>query len=831
MLAGSGRRIAQRLFSPLLRGNVARSAARAALLVAVVMSPRMAIPTSAFAQETQTVVIGSTLQPADLAIAVGTTVRWENQHSERHRMRSNTGPVEFDSGNLDPGGSYSFTFSTAGTYQYRDERDASLSNYWGSITVTDTGGENGDGGGDGGDGGGSPPPSTPTVRMANRVFSPGSLTVAEGGTVTFLNDDGRDHTVTARDSAYDSGIMGSGASFAKTYTLAGTYSYFCAIHPDMVGTVQVTNAAGNVPDPTPEPDAGAGGGGGAAPPAGDIQIIDFGYGPGALSVDVGQTVVWANAGAALHTVTARNGAFDSGLISAGGTYARQFATVATIEYFCTLHPNMSGSIVVGGEPGAPPPPPEPVPDLPPLPAGDLEIVDFSFAPGTIEVAAGTTLTWVNAGVAPHTVTSRSGIFDSGIMERGITYTRTFEEPGTYPYFCALHPDMTASVIVPGESGSAPPPAPPPPRLPAPIAGDVEVLDFSFAPLTIEVAPGTTLTWVNGGVAPHTVTARSGAFDSGFMNTGDEFQRTLGEPGVIEYFCTLHPNMVGTVIVSGDAPARPSAGNQTGDGASASGSAGAADGGAIDSPADGGGDATGSSAAVASAADADIVMLDFDYSPGSISIPVGTTLSWYNAGAALHTATARDGYFDSGFAAQGESYSHTFGTVGAFEYFCVIHPQMVATIEVTDATGGGDADPTAVAEASLAVIEDAEQVAETAIAEFSYTPTTLSIAVDSAVLWTNEGLAGHSVTAVDGSFDSGVIRTGQSFARLFTEAGSFAYVCTVYPGMGGTVLVQDESPASDDSGVPGGLPVLAALVAGAFALGIGGAYLVLGRRPR
>jgi plastocyanin len=631
--------------------------------------------------------------------------------------------------------------------------------------------------------------------MANRVFSPGTVTIAEGATVTFLNDDGRDHTVTARDGSYDSGIMSPSANFTKTYTVAGSYSYFCAIHPDMTGTIEVTDASGAVPAPTPTPPPSTPPGGAAAAGS-DVQIIDFGYTPASINVDVGATVVWANVGAALHTVTARDGSFDSGFVSAGGTFSRQFSAAATVEYFCTLHPNMTGTVVVGGAPGAPPPPAAPTPALPPVSAGDVAVLDFSFGPATLTIEAGTSVTWVNQGIAPHTVTSNSGLFDSGIMERGVQYARTFDQPGTFPYFCAIHPDMTATVIVPDSTGAAPPPAAPPPRLPQPLAGNVEVLDFSFAPGTIEVATGTTVRWVNSGIAPHTVTDRGGSFDSGFLNTGEEFALTFDSAGTFEYFCTLHPNMVGTLVVGeGGGPSSPPS-----------------------SPSSDGGEPAPEPGEV------DVVMLDFDYSPRTVSVPVGTTLTWHNAGAALHTVTARDGYFDSGFAAQGDSFSHTFTTPGTFEYFCVIHPQMIATVEVTADGAAPSAAP--VASESLAVLGDASAVVTAAIAEFSFTPTTFSVATGTAVRWTNEGVAGHTVTAVDGSFDSGIVRSGQSFARLFTEPGMYEYVCSIYPGMGGTITVEDD--AADESGFPL-LPLVLGVAAAALAGGLGGAFLLRRRR--
>lgn len=90
-----------------------------------------------------------------------------------------------------------------------------------------------------------------------------------------------------------------------------------------------------------------------------------------------------------------------------------------------------------------------------LPDGDVvEMVGHSFSPAEIEVTVGTTVTWVNESNEAHTVTSGSGgnhdgIFDSGAVDPGDQFTFTFEETGTYDYFCIPHLEagMTGTVTV------------------------------------------------------------------------------------------------------------------------------------------------------------------------------------------------------------------------------------------------------------------------------------------------------------------------------------------------------------------------------------------------
>src|SRR5215217_6513413 len=82
----------------------------------------------------------------------------------------------------------------------------------------------------------------------------------------------------------------------------------------------------------------------------------------------------------------------------------------------------------------------------------VSIQDFSFSPGQITVAPGTTVTWVNKGPSPHTTTADDGSWDSGTLQQGEDFSFTFDQPGTYTYHCSIHPDMTATVKVSGSGG-------------------------------------------------------------------------------------------------------------------------------------------------------------------------------------------------------------------------------------------------------------------------------------------------------------------------------------------------------------------------------------------
>jgi plastocyanin len=397
------------------------------------------------------------------------------------------------------------------------------------------------------------------------------------------------HTVTARDGSFDSGIFDDG-TYRRTFDAAGSYSYFCTLHPEMVGTISVTGGDGSTPPPVDPPPP-------TTPPTtvvppspappGDVTIFDNGYTPTTKTVTAGTTVTWSNTGALPHTVTDRAGLFDSSFVMAGETFQRTFDTPGTFSYFCTIHPEMVGTISVEGTDGTAPPPAEPPPEdpaptAPPTaaPPGDVTIFDNGYTPSNKTITTGTTLVWSNTGALPHTVTDRNGSFDSGFVMAGQTYRRTFNTPGSYSYFCTIHPGMTGSITVNGaatgqpDTGETSDPVPgasdtdldssdastgndgtdssteadgtTPTLSDARISADIIDLDYDPRDLTVE--RGTTVAWTNIGELPHTVTDVDGTFDSDLMMKGDTYERRFETLGTFNYFCTLHPNMVGTVVV-------------------------------------------------------------------------------------------------------------------------------------------------------------------------------------------------------------------------------------------------------------------------------------------
>ena len=77
----------------------------------------------------------------------------------------------------------------------------------------------------------------------------------------------------------------------------------------------------------------------------------------------------------------------------------------------------------------------------------VEITNYEFLPAALTVPAGTTVTWTNRDDEPHTVTSSENVFASPGLDADETFSYTFSTPGTYTYYCKLHPHMTGTIIV------------------------------------------------------------------------------------------------------------------------------------------------------------------------------------------------------------------------------------------------------------------------------------------------------------------------------------------------------------------------------------------------
>ncbi len=400
--------------------------------------------------------------PDNITIAAGTTVMWENNDTVAHTATSASGNGTVNSGNMNPGATYSFTFTTPGTYNI-----VCTYHYWmkQQIKVVPA----------------STAPAVFKVSMpagagtgpsAAPGFSPDKLSVPAGSTVIWTNNDTVAHTVTSvsGNGSLNSGNMNPGASYNFTFTTPGTYDYICTYHYWMTGTVVVTPAVSTSSGPSViqvKIPAGAGNGPSSAP----------GFSPDTIKVVLGvnSTVNWTNDDTVAHTVTSvsGNGSLSSGNMNAGANYTYTFTTAGTYDYICTYHYWMTGTVVVVSLNHASPPPAtsttsSSTSSTTSTAGSSLNAVQVSIpngsgspsgAPGfapdnfTVVIGVNNTVTWTNNdSTASHTVQSSSvpigaTAFNSGNMVQGATFTYTFTVPGTYDYYCAYHSWMKGVITV------------------------------------------------------------------------------------------------------------------------------------------------------------------------------------------------------------------------------------------------------------------------------------------------------------------------------------------------------------------------------------------------
>jgi plastocyanin len=85
-------------------------------------------------------------------------------------------------------------------------------------------------------------------------------------------------------------------------------------------------------------------------------------------------------------------------------------------------------------------------DPKPQPA-EVRVDNFTFGPQSLTVPVNTTVTWINRDDIPHVIVSDDGLFRSKALDTDDQYSFTFTKPGTYPYFCGIHPKMVGKIVV------------------------------------------------------------------------------------------------------------------------------------------------------------------------------------------------------------------------------------------------------------------------------------------------------------------------------------------------------------------------------------------------
>ncbi|MBI4283951.1 MAG: cupredoxin domain-containing protein [Chloroflexi bacterium] len=416
------------------------------------------------------------------------------------------------------------------------------------------------------------------IDIANDGFQPATISIPPGTTVEWQNKEHKPHSVKGQSGTFNSGIIPESGKYNYTFSNPGSYAYSDEYAP-FTGTITVLGTSSTPPpvsppapvsNPNPNPNPGP-------LPTQVLSVTTIGdnfFAPAFLTTTVGATVTWTNTGQKPHTVTSDSGFFDSGMLNPGQTFSFSFQSPGIYSYHCNFHNGQAGSIAVTGS-GSPLsnaapiiPPPIPVPILV-LSGNDIQIGDNLYNPIALSVVSGTTVTWTNTGQKPHTVTGDNGLFGSGMLNLGQTFSFSFQSPGIYSYHCIFHNGQTGSIAVTGSDNSPQLNESAPPELsqtahsssehpqdstptPTPPGNDIQVADNLYAPPQLSVVTGSTVTWTNAGNLPHTVTSDSGLFDSGMLNPGQAFSFSFQLPGVYSYHCAYHSGQAGTILVGDSA---------------------------------------------------------------------------------------------------------------------------------------------------------------------------------------------------------------------------------------------------------------------------------------
>jgi plastocyanin len=246
----------------------------------------------------------------------------------------------------------------------------------------------------------------------------------------------------------------------------------------------------------------------------------------------------------------------------------------------------------------------------------------------------------------------------------------------------------------------------------------------------------------------------------------------------------------------------------------------------------------------------VEITDEGFTPATLDVGVGATVEWRHVGRLDQAIRADDGSFDSGPLLPGDSFSATFARAGTYTYRSAIEGQaeLIGVVRVTEAepeepgppegpswsgdrpepapaparpeTGEGDpvrghprpqlpvglggeqAVPLA-AGAGGNVVTVAQAGATVTVVDSAYQPKQVEVDPGATVTWQQEGVLPHTVTADDGSFDSGEMGQGDTFAHEFSQPGTYPYYCEFHGAPGGQGMAGVVVVASAGGGGNGG----------------------------
>jgi plastocyanin len=479
----------------------------------------------------------------------------------------------------------------------------------------------------------------------------------------------------------------------------------------------------------------------------------------------------------------------------------------------------------------------------PPPPQYVDIINNSFVPDNITIPLNTTVAWSNHNNAEETVTAADGSFGSeNITPVGFEYRYIFLQPGWYEYYSRNNPSMRGTVVVKAANGSIPPrppqlaakaPAAPRanattkvPEVAAPTQAGVPAAqsaaigliakNIAFNTSTITVPAGANITvnfdnqdsGIPHNFAVYETSAAKNAIFTGKIITGPAkttYTFTApSKPGNYYFQCNVHPTqMNGQFIVTQAASSSqqsgaaqmnasastnttiPPAVQQANVTANATKAASAV---------------TPSNVSGAQGATIGLIAKNIAFNTSTITVPAGAnvTVNFYNQDkgiphnfAVYNSSSAENAIFKGQIITGPAKTTYTFtapSNPGTYYFRCDVHPtQMNGQFIVTQATASSQQNASQV-HATNATGGRGVPPIRVEMDRFMYNPDNITVTVGTTVAWTNYDGVNHTVTADDGSFDSGIINPGQRFNHTFTEIGRFNYHDKDNPFMRGSVAV-------------------------------------------
>ncbi len=274
-------------------------------------------------------IVDFAFDPSIITITAGSTVRWTRSLTSiiTHTTTSDMGSLDpWDSGQLAPGGSFTKTFNTPGTYTYHCAIHPLT--MLGMVVVVSSAAQ--------------PPTgvsvSGPALSEVNtsHIFTATVEPITATRPITFVWEATGKSPIT-----HTGGHLLDTVSFTWATGTTGT-AHITATATNADGTASGAFTTILIPQPSPV--------------ISDVRIVDFAFQPAVITITAGTTVRWTNIGTITHTVTSDTSLWNSGDLVTGGVFSRTFATPGTYDYHCIYHPVlMTGKVVVlpaGPEPPA-----------------------------------------------------------------------------------------------------------------------------------------------------------------------------------------------------------------------------------------------------------------------------------------------------------------------------------------------------------------------------------------------------------------------------------------------------------------------------------------------